>query len=189
MNKTRVLTGALALISLTTMFGACGKKEDPIPVEQELITTLRLTVSDSMGISSVFDYRVENGFGNGGGTVEIDTLKLQPNQSYTMSVQVLNEQEDPVEDITQEVISESEDHLFLFISNPATGTGSVTTSNGSLDSLGRPFNQTVTVATGGAGSGTFTVYLMHDPTDKTGTTPATSGGETDVEAVFPVVIQ
>ncbi|RYZ33913.1 MAG: hypothetical protein EOP49_35200 [Sphingobacteriales bacterium] len=178
---------SIALISFSV---SCTKPENPVPVEQELITTLRLNIKDAAGITQTFDYKIENGFGNSNqGTIDIDTVRLLPNSTYTVITQVLNEKESPAEDITQEVISENSDHLFLYLSNPATGAGSISATGGNLDNNMLPFNQAATLTTGPAGSGKFTVYLIHAPQDKSAASPAAAGGETDVEAAFPVMIQ
>jgi len=183
--KATLLSATFALA-----LSACKKDDPATPVEQELITTLRLRVTGVDGLLKTFNYKIENGFGSGSqGTIQIDTIKLAPNSTYTVIAQVLNEKEDPAEDVTTEVISEKEEHLFLYNSNPATGAGSLTTSNGSKDANNLPFNQTITFTTGAAGTGALTVHLNHEPTDKNGTTPQTSGGETDVEAMFPVLLQ
>lgn len=182
----------LASIAFATLlFGAtaCNKTDDPKPDEQELITTARLTFTAASG-SQTFNYKVQNGFGSGTpGTVSIDTIKLAPNTVYAVAVQILNESETPVEDITAEIIAEQLEHLFLFSSTPGTGAGSLTFSNGLKDSEGRNFNLSGTMTSGAAGSGSLDMYLMHAPTDKNGATPAASGGETDVHATFPVRLQ
>lgn len=189
--KKNILFGSTIIAAASILFTACNKEKDPpVPVEQELITTLKLNVTSAGGFSESFIYKIENGFGNTTqGTVIIDTIALAPNTTYDVAMEVLNEKEDPAEDITEEILEENEAHLFLFISSPATGSGSITASEGSKDDSGKPFNQTVKFTTGSAGSGSLAVYLMHQPTDKSGTTPATSGGETDIEAAFPVRLQ
>lgn len=185
--NTKTIT---AVILTSIFFMACKQKDTPIPEEQELITTLKLNVTGNGGFSKVFVYKIENGFGSTTqGTVHIDTLKLAPSTTYDVVVTLYNEKADPIEDITAEVLDECDVHLFLYNSTPASGNGSISTSNGNLDNNGKPFNQTVNLTTGGAGTGQLQVNLMHQPTNKMGTTPATSGGETDVEAIFPVVIE
>lgn len=180
--KTALLSATLALA-----FSACKKDDPPTPVEQELITTVRLNITGPNGFSQSFNYKVENGFGSTPGTIQIDTLKLTANTAYTVTTQVLNEKESPAEDVTLEVIEEKDKHLFTFVSSPATGAGSLTMSNGSVDNNNQPFNQTIMVQTGAAGSGKLTVTLMHFAGVKpTGTAPMAA--ETDAEAIFPVLL-
>lgn len=182
-----------AVLLMATTFVACEKKqtiENPEPVEQELITTVQLVViNENVSVDS-FIYKVDNGFGSSSqGNVTINDVKLKPNTEYKVQVYVLNEAETPAENITEEVIQESHHHLFVYESSPVTGSGSIAFSEGSKDDEGEPFNQTIKFKTGDAGNGTLTVTLKHEPTDKTATTPAAAGGETDAQAVFPVILQ
>lgn len=171
---------------------ACNKVETPtapVPEEQELITTIKLVLTDGGGNVTTYAYKVENGFGDDPGAVSVDTLILGPNKSYDAEVWVLNEKENPAEDITEEVLAENEEHLFVFESNPATGGGSVAMSDGSKDAAGNPFNQKLKLTGAGAGEGNLTITLKHLPTNKAATTASAAGGETDAEAIFPVRIQ
>ncbi len=179
-----------AFVMITLIFAACKKDNAPVPDEQELITTVKLAVSNGTGFSKVFVYKVENGFTSGTpGTIQIDTVALPAGQTYNAEITVWNEKADPVEDITQEILEKDQEHLFLFLSEPATGAGSLIVSDGSKDRDGKPFNQTFKISAAAAGAGKFTIYLMHDPVSKSGTTPALSGGETDAQVTFPVVLQ
>lgn len=182
---------AIALLS-TAVFSSCKKGEDAVPVEQELITTIKLTLTNAVDASDVhtYIYKVENGFNSSTpGTFIADTLQLTANTAYTTSVQVLNEKASPVENTTDEILEEQTKHLFLYNSVPITGAGSVVFTNGNTDTDGKPFNLTGTLTAGAAGSGKLNLYLMHEPTNKSGTTPDEAGGETDVASTFPVHIQ
>ena len=189
MKKT--INIALAIAAMAMTFTACKKKEVKTPdvEEQELITTMKLMVTDLSG-TQTFIYKIENGFGSTTqGTVQIDTIKLSPGATYSYNLEILNESEVPAENITSEVIAEKNEHLFLLTSDPASGNGSIAVSNGNKDNNNLPFNLSGTLTAGTAGNGTFTVSLIHAPTNKNGATTAETGGETDAEAVFPVLIQ
>lgn len=191
MNK-QIFKSALIAVSLTTVFAACKKdKTAPVPDEQELITTVKLQLSNqSRGFSKTFVYKVENGFTSGTtGQVQIDTIKLEPGLTYDAIIAVQNEKADPVEDITNEIIEKGDEHLFVFLSTPGSGAGSLSVSDGSKDTNGKPLNQNFKLTAGAAGSGKFDISLMHLPTNKNGTTPETAGGETDLAVSFPVVLQ
>jgi hypothetical protein len=188
MKKIIIVVVLLALIA--TMFAACKKPKDPVVVEEELITTVKLKVTDSLGAQTTFVYKVQNGFGSTvPGTIQNDTVKLHPNSIYTYEIQVLEEAKDPVEDITSEIISEKDEHLFIFVPSPPTGAGSVTQFDGNKDNNNLPFNQSGKLQTGDAGHGALTLNLMHEPTNKNGNTPAASGGSTDAEVPFHVLLQ
>jgi hypothetical protein len=182
---------SISAIVLTVMlFADCKKPKEPVVVEEELITTLKVTVTDSNNIAQSFVYKVQNGFGSATqGTVQVDTIKLQDGYTYGYTVQVLNESVTPVEDVTEEVLAEKDAHLFLIVSDPQSGAGSISLSDGSKDAQNLPFNQSGKFTTGASGSGKLTIALLHEPTNKNGATTAETGGETDAEAIFPVLIQ
>lgn len=191
MKNTFVKFVALTFLAATT-FAACKKVDNetaPVPEEQELITTVKLLLTDGSGNTKTYAYKVENGFGDNPGTVSVDTLVLEPNKSYDAEVLVLNEKENPAEDITEEVLAENEEHLFVFESAPATGNGSVAMADGSKDAAGKAFNQKIKLTASTTGKGGLTVTLKHLPTNKAATTASAAGGETDAEAIFPVKIQ
>lgn len=187
--KKNTIIFLFALSAIAISIDACKEPEPAEPAEQELITTMKLIVTDGSS-SQTFTYKVENGLGSTtGGSTQIDTIKLAPNKTYSVTTELYNEKENPAENITLEVIEERNDHLLLYNSTPASGAGSISFTNGSKDKDGNPFNQTISFTTGDAGSGSLQVNLMHEPTNKAGTTPAASGGETDAEVIYPVRIQ
>lgn len=179
---------ATAILSLT----ACNKEKvaTPTPVEQELITTVKLVVTDGTGFNKTFVYKVENGFGSATqGTITKDSILLAPNKTYNVEVLLLNEKATPSTDETAEVKEENTEHLFLYQSAPASGAGSIVFSDGSKDDNGNAFNQTGKLKTDAAGNGTLTITLKHQPTNKAASSPDAAGGETDVEANFNVKLQ
>lgn len=180
----------IVILFFAAAFSACNKKTTPKPVEQELITTVKLLVTDSSGFARTFIYKVENGIGSTTtGTIQIDTVTLVPNKTYYVTAELYNEKITPAENITEEVLDEKNAHLFLYQSVPASGAGSIIFSNGSKDGNNLPFNQTITFLSGNAGIGSLQVNLIHEPTNKNGVTPDLSGGETDAQAIYPVRIQ
>ena len=180
---------ALLAIATTASLFSCQTGDDPIPVpvEQELVTTVKLIVTNNSGFNKTFTYKVENGFGTTTpGTIVKDELVVGPDKEYNLEVQLLNEKKTPVENITEEVISESNDHLFIYQSAPAS---LLSFSNGNKDAANNPFNQRITLKTATAGAGELTLTLKHNPTNKNATSPDAAGGETDVEAKFTVRVQ
>lgn len=186
---------AVALASCLLVFTACKKEKDPLienpdPVEEELITTVRLIVKNSTGFNKTFNYKVENGFNSASqGTLTVDDIVLSPNMEYDVTIEVWNEAETPAENITDEVIAENVDHLFVLVSSPATGAGAISVKDGSKDDNGNPLNQKLKFVTGMAGNGTLTITLKHEPTNKNAVAPDTAGGETDAEAKFDVKLE
>lgn len=190
MKNTRNIL--IALFTSVVLFSACSKSDDDIIEnpgvnEEELITTVNLIITNNSGFNQTFTYKVDNGIGSSDPTPPvIDDVMLDANTIYNVELQILNEAESPAENVTEEILEENLAHLFLFESAPASGAGSITFSNGNTDDNGEPLNQTLIFTTDAAGDGQLTVTLKHEPVDKNATTPASAGGETDAQAIFPV---
>lgn len=187
------LTIVSVFVAMILFVASCKKDDDivtnPEPVEQELITRVTVNIT-ATGFDQSFSYSVENGFGGTTpGTINIDTIKLDTNKQYNVSVSVWNDKEQPAEDVTEEVKEENLEHLFVWESNPSTGAGSLSFSNGNKDDNGEALNVSGTISTGAIGNGSLTVTLKHEPTNKAATTAGAAGGETDAEAIFPVSLQ
>lgn len=186
MKKQTLIFSSIFLILSALFFNACKKIDDPKPVEQELITTVKLVLIDNF-LTNEYYYKVSNGFG-GNGTVEFDTISIEPNKSYIASVYILNESVTPVEDVTEEIIDENLDHLLVWEYTPETG-GVLTFTNGNKDDNQMPLNLTGELNTAAAGVGELTITLKHLPTNKNATQADAAGGNTDAQAVFPVRVQ
>jgi hypothetical protein len=65
----------------------------------------------------------------------------------------------------------------------------VSATNGNKDKNGAPLNQTFTLNTNATGNGKFQVVLLHEPSNKNAIIISAAGGETDLDATFPVLIQ
>jgi len=88
---------------LTLMFVSCTKDEDPKLIEeQELITTVVLTLSDGATSQTVRWNQDSN---------NTPSIALQANKSYEVAVSFLDES-DPgaVEDLTEEIKEEADEH-------------------------------------------------------------------------------
>ncbi len=187
MNTKNVLTG---LFGLSLLFTGCKEKEDPvIPNEEELITTLIYTLISQNPIDTVV-MRFQDLDGEGGNPPIIIGGALLANSTYNATVELLNEQENPAEDITQEVIAEAEDHQFFFTTE---GGLEATVDYGDTDMDGNPLGVVTQITTGMVSNGQLRVILRHEP-DKNADGVSdgditNAGGETDIEVVFNVDIQ
>ena len=181
------------LISLTLsafIFTACDDDpDDPdIPNEEELITTLTYTLTPEGGGSPVvFSFRDTDG--DGGSDPTIQTSTLAANTNYEGDIILLNELEDPAENITEEVDEEDEEHQFFY----QTTVSGLTITYDDADEEGNPVGIETDVSTGAADSGTLTITLRHEP-DKSADGVAdgelaNAGGETDIEVTFNVNVQ
>lgn len=173
--------GLTALIGLG--LSSCEKDKNLDPDnEQELITTVRLTITNTAtSQSAVFNVRDLDG--DGGLAPSIDNVALKANTSYSLTVAFLDES-DPsdIEDITKEVKEESAEHLICYANTgamPAVSTTDTDTNNQTLGLTG-------TFTTAAAGTGSLRVTLKHEP-EKASNNPC-STGETDAEVTFTVTV-
>ncbi len=183
-------THKLLLPLLATLFllvSGCDDDDDPIIDEgEELITNLVYTLVPTDGGPPV-TLEFDDPDGDGGNTPVITvSAALKTNTTYDGSLTVAA----PDEDITPEIEEEDEDHQFFFL----TSTGlSLSVAYADADGDGNPIGLDTEVTTTTAGSGNLTVILRHEP-NKTATgiaidQPGVAGGETDIEVIFPIMIE
>ena len=194
----------LALVLASTL-AACSGDDGVSPGnEQEVITTLSLTMTPSGGGNPIVA-ELDDEDGDGGNPPTVDPITL-PAGSYTVAVGFQNRLETPAEEITDEVRDEAVDHQVFFTGTAVTGPASstanapVTQSYTDTDDNGLPIglaNMFVTTT----GTGMLTVTLRHmpplnDQPVKTASAAAdvkagglgAIGGETDATATFAVTI-
>jgi hypothetical protein len=172
----------IGLLASTLLFTiGCDRDDDDEPDnEQELITTVKLTFTPASGTPVTASARDLDG--DGGNPPVIQPVNLKANTDYTLTVEFSDESKSPVENITEEVKTESDEHLVCFVVTGAMPAPAIQDKDGNNQNLGL----TSKFKTGTAGSGTLRVTLKHLPT-KTASN-ACSTGETDVEQTFNVTI-
>ena len=182
MKNLKFLTAALFVSSL---FIGCSKDDAPEPVnEEEVITTLTVKLVPNDGGTEII-LQTRDLDGDGPNEPVITTGDLATGVTYSGSIVLLNETEDPAEDITEEVEEESVEHQFFYT---ATGGLDVTTNGENLDSEGNKLGTEFTLVAGAVSSGTLTFTLRHEPT-KPNTGLNDADGETDISATFDVSVQ
>lgn len=186
MNTIKLLT-LLAVFAFA--FTSCSDDDDPpAPVnEEEVITTMNVMLNDGTTTKML---TVTDDDGDGPNAPVISTDDLDANTTYQGTVEFLNELESPVEDITAEVAEEDEAHQVFYV---ASSSLDVTVAYNDQDANGNPLGLDFTLTTGAASGGTLTVTLVHEG-DKNAAgvsdgDPTNAGGETDIEAAFPISIQ
>jgi hypothetical protein len=178
------------VLFIATLFTACSDDDDPIQVnEEELITTLTATLTPNGGGAVVTLKSVDLDGADGPDLPVITGGTLAINTTYSGVIKVENETESPAEDITEEVLEEGEEHQFFF----TTSNDITTVTYDDMDAGGNPIGVQFSLVTTTAGSGNLTITLRHEP-NKTasGVTNGditNAGGETDVQAVFPITVQ
>jgi hypothetical protein len=183
MNNNIFLCSVIFMFTIASI----GCKKDPVasPNDGELITTLRITLTEKISqIQSVFEFQDLDGEG-GQAPSRFDQIVLDKGSEYTCNLELLNESADPIDNITAEILEEGEDHeIFLSATNSL-----VTFSDLSKDINNLPLGLSSTwVTTGINGNGTLTITLKHKPGIKASGDLVTKG-DTDVSIDFPLVVQ
>ena len=169
---------------------SCSDSDEPTLInEEEVITTLRVTLTpQGGGTAVVLQSQDLDGDGPNAPVITVSG-NLAANSMYTGTVEVLNELESPIEDITEEVEEEAEEHQFFYTPNNAI----VAVQYTDMDANGNPIGITFNLQTGGANTDTLTVTLRHEPNKyAVGVADGditNADGETDVEAVFTITVQ
>lgn len=174
------------LLTILLLTG-CGDDPQP-PNEEELITTVTVTLTPSEGNPITMTFKDLDGIGAGepvyayssGG----DTAVLSSTTTYTAEITLLNESVSPAKNITEEIEEEADQHLFCF--TPEGGVN-INVTYADEDSNALPVGLTTNWETEDAGTGTITIALRHQPGNKTGVCPGS--GDTDVQVVFNVVVE
>lgn len=182
LKKTLLLS---LLLSSVLLISSC--KEDSVEAadENELITSVKLTFAAG-GTTQTFAYSDPDG--DGGKAPIIENISLKSNTTYTMTIEILDESKNPVSNITNEVSTERDEHLFVYTPSPAS---LLTYTYGDKDSRNLNVGLTGSVKTGAMATGKLKVQLRHQPPisgkpTKDGTiTP----GSDDVNIDFNVTIQ
>lgn len=187
MKKSNLL---IVLFASAIAFVSCSKKENPqIVNEEEVITTLTATLTPQGGGTTItLQSRDLDGDGPNAPVITVSG-NLAANKTYTGAIVVLNETENPAEDVTKEVKDEADEHQFFF--TPTNNI--VTTAYTDQDGNGRPIGIQFTLTTTNAGTGNLTITLRHKP-NKTAAGVSSgditnAGGETDIAATFAITVQ
>ena len=191
MKMNRVIPRIFPIILAAALLTACedDAPDDPhIPHEAEMITTLTYTlIPVNEGDTVVFSFRDLDG--DGGMPPTISGGTMQKNATYRGELELLNELENPPENITEEIEEEAPDHQVFFQSS----LDGLMIAYDDADEQGNPIGLATIVTTGEAESGSLTIVLRHEP-DKSAPGVAEgdsthAGGETDIEVTFQVDVQ
>jgi hypothetical protein len=185
MNKIKFIATALFA---TLILASCSNDDSntPVPVnEEEIITTFTVTLTPEGGGESIL--LITRDLDGDGPNAPVVTVSgnLIANTAYTGALALLNETENPAENITLEVKEEAEEHQFFY----TAGAGlNITTTYLDFDANGNPLGTAFRLNTSDASSGTLTFTLRHEPT-KPNTGLGDAGGETDLSATFSVTVE
>lgn len=194
MERKNMIKGGILITATLALAIGCKRGDTiaptPRPVnEEELITSVLLTFISTADPSDTFMLRWADPDGDGGLPAVITADTLPATTDFSLSVRVLNESVDPVEEITHEIEEEGSAHQFFFI---RTGAAPLVTY-ADADENGAPIGLLGLAETTASGTGSLTVILRHMP-DKaasgvSGGDITNAGGETDLEVVFQVEVR
>ncbi|MBT8206285.1 MAG: type 1 periplasmic binding fold superfamily protein [Eudoraea sp.] len=183
----KTIKAILSLALVSVLFISCSNDDDtPDPVnEEELITTMTITLTPQAGGGDiVLQSQDLDGDGPNAPVVTVSG-PLAASATYTGTIVLLNETENPPEDITEEVEEEAEEHQFFY-----QVTGSITgVTYSDQDGNGNPVGLTFELTTGAVGGATLNATLRHEPKKPNDGTLADAGGETDITQTFTLTVQ
>lgn len=187
-NITKMMKTMKNLLSLLILTGvlflqSCSKDDDPVfEDEEELITDVILTLTAAAGgTPTVLLFNDPDGeIGSVAPTITGGTL--QSGITYTGAIVLLNNAGESTEDVTVEVKTEGEEHLFCY-----TTDGDITIDITDKDAGGLNLGLLTSWVVGSTiGDTEVQVVLKHQPGVKNGSCDV---GDTDIEIVFPITIE
>lgn len=186
MKNFKILTVLFITSILAT---SCSDDNPDIINPEEVITTMTVVLTPESG-GDIVTLESRDLDGDGPNAPVITGGTLAAKTTYSGVITLLNETESPAEDITLEVAEEADEHQFFY---NATGLNSTFSYAGENDSDGNPVGIKFTLSSGDAASGNITITLKHEP-NKSGSNVNTgditnAGGETDIEATFPISVE
>lgn len=182
-NHLKLLAMLFIFLPALLLTTGCDRDDDNEPEnEQELITTVTLTFTPTAGGSAIVA-TAKDLDGDGGNPPVVQDIELAANTDYTLAISFLDESKNPVENITEEVEEESNEHLVCLVGSGAMPSPTIQDT----DDNGDPLGLVSTFKTGAAGNGSLKVTLKHEA-DKSAATPCATG-ETDAEQTFNVTVK
>lgn len=182
-------------------FASCESDDPVIENDGELITdvTLHFTELDEAGnpTGSAMTFTAADSEGIVVGTAPtVETVNLTSGKSYQLEIEVANSIEN--EDITEEILEESDEHQFYFLGSAFVGTSAPLTysykdANGELIGVKGTVAVVESPATNNA---QIRIILRHD-LDKNypgADNPNfenynSAGGESDLDIIFPLILE
>jgi hypothetical protein len=189
----KILHRSIYALLILLLFLSCKRDRSDVTKpprgdEQELITTVKVILTNTTNSGDVREVMFRDVDGPGGNVPVVGSLSLPKGEIYTGEIILLDETKTPVDRISNDVYDERNEHQFFYIVSGADLI--INYQSVDVDDNGVPLGLRPVFNVGNtASSGTFTVILKHQP----GVKP-TSGngditkGDTDVEVTFDVSV-
>ncbi|MCH1609291.1 MAG: hypothetical protein L7S52_05990 [Flavobacteriaceae bacterium] len=195
----KYLLNAFVLLCSFLLPISCSKDNDtPEHIhEEELITRVTLKIKKQGSADAAVTYTWNDDHEEEGHSEEEEGhdedgvhVELEANSTYEVEVGFFNAS-DPadIEDITEEVKAEADEHQVFLELIEIQGLSIVAAANDSTDSNGNPLFLKSVWTTTAVSAGEVRVYLIHEPTAKSGSTRNDFGGEIDVKVDFHVDVE
>ena len=180
----------LPILIAAILFISCKKDHELEPMDDnELITRVVLKFTDLTAKTAII-YTFQDLDGDPRTPPEkFDKIVLNKGVTYSLAIGVYDDTKFPVKDITEEIQDESDVHLFVFKTTPAS---LLTTTLLDKDKYGLPIGLSSSVLTQStAGIGKLNLLLKHQP-ELNGVSVKTgqeAGGSTDIDLTFDVEVK
>jgi hypothetical protein len=186
MRSGRLFIGASTLAFAFTA-AACGDSSTAPGGEQELISRVTLTLTPATGAPIVSFIDDADGNGPQAPSAQSGAITLAAGATYTGTITFENRLTNPVEDITEEVEEEADEHRVYY--TVSTFGSSITVTTLDTDGSGRPLGLQYRVVAGPTtGPGSLRVVLCHyDDAPKVATSTSCQG-DTDIDVAFNYTI-
>ena len=151
--------------------------------EHEAINKIELVFAETGGATTSFV--IEDPDGDGGNPPSrIDTIKINSNKQYNVTVKIYNIANGVVKDVSATVLMQATSHEFYFIPSGV----SVTVQKTDKDKNGYPIGFLSTWQTSSAGNGSLLFKLMHKTALK-GPNDGPNVGHSDIQLNLPIIIK
>lgn len=170
----------VVLLAIGSLFIQCAKDDDtPELINQE--EEINRVTFDVTADNNTTTYTWEEGASN-------FSLPLKANKTYEVAVSFFNATDvSAVEPINPEVIEEADEHQ-VFYENSSSFIAIASVSTDNKDSSGNPLGLKTAWTTSATGEALVRLYLIHEPTTKSGASRADFEGETDVQIDINVAV-
>lgn len=172
----------------TLLLASCSSDDGNEPInEEEVITTVKVALTGGTTPITLEWKQLDES------AAPVITVSgdLNSNTTYTGTISILNELENPADNITLEIAEEADEHQFFYQVGSGLNISNLTYLD--ADTNGNPLGLSFSFDTGEASTGNFTITLRHDLNKSAAGVSdgqiANAGGETDVEVTFPLTIQ
>jgi hypothetical protein len=179
---------SLLFLFLCSVHFGCKKNEVEPMDDNELITTVELTFTDTNKKASTFLFQDKDGDAKTP-PEKFDRIVLDKNMLYSLDIHVYDETRSPKVDITEQIKSESDVHLFVFKIDPVALFNLKAIDK---DKNGLPIGLLSSGTTqNGLGTGKLNLLLKHQPpiNGKLVKTGNESGGSSDIDLNFDLSIK